>query len=310
MNRQYGIMFHHFHDNGIHIKCQGSLDGNEFEKLILKLQKEHTILSASEWKYKKERQSLKENELCLTFDDALLCQYEIALPVLMKYSISAFWFLYTSPMEGILEKLEVYHYFRFCKFNSINDFYRAFFKKVLDKQVELNISVNETIWNNIPSDYLHEYSFYTKEDKVFRYLRDCVLKEEKYDFIMEKLMQDYQFDILENALKLWINKKQAKELCECCQVIGLHSHTHPTVMSEKSKKQQMFEYQKNKEILEEITIEKIDVMSHPCNSYNKETLEILNSLGVSLGFRSNMKSGFSGSLECPRIDHVSLEDYF
>jgi hypothetical protein len=47
-------------------------------------------------------------------------------------------------------------------------------------------------------------------------------------------------------------------------------------------------------------------MSHPCNSYNQATLEILRELGITLGFRANMASGFSSELELPREDHANL----
>lgn len=307
MDKPYGIMFHHFHNDDLHIKCQGSLDKENFETLILKLKENNVILSAEEWKYKKENDKLKSNEICFTFDDALLCQYEIALPVLKKYNISAFWFLYTSPMEGILEKLEVYHYFRFYKFHDISEFYKAFFEKVCSLQEVLKISPREYMKEDILGNYLCEFSFYTKEDRLFRYMRDCILKEEKYNFVMEQLMEDYQFDRKKIAARLWINREQVKELYESGQVIGLHSHTHPTRISEKSMVEQMVEYKKNKEILEEIIKTKIDVMSHPCNSYNKETLSILKSLEMKLGFRSNIEEGFKDNLECPRMDHVNCE---
>ena len=37
----------------------------------------------------------------VTFDDNLKCQYDIALPILDKYSLKAFWFIYTSPLDGV-----------------------------------------------------------------------------------------------------------------------------------------------------------------------------------------------------------------
>ena len=33
-NFYHGIMFHHFHDNGIHTKGQGSIDKDDFYKII------------------------------------------------------------------------------------------------------------------------------------------------------------------------------------------------------------------------------------------------------------------------------------
>ena len=36
------------------------------------------------------KQNLEDTDVCITFDDNLKCQYEIALPVLDKYSLKAF----------------------------------------------------------------------------------------------------------------------------------------------------------------------------------------------------------------------------
>ena len=43
-----------------------------------------------------ERSELRHNDIVLTFDDGLRCQYDIALPILNKHGIGAFWFVYSS----------------------------------------------------------------------------------------------------------------------------------------------------------------------------------------------------------------------
>ena len=53
------------------------------------------ILPADEWMARATSDRLDENDLCLTFDDALRCQYDVALPVLEKYGLTAFWFVYS-----------------------------------------------------------------------------------------------------------------------------------------------------------------------------------------------------------------------
>ena len=47
-------------------------------------------------------------------------------------------------------------------------------------------------------------------------------------------------------------------------------------------------------------------MSHPCNSYNNDTLEILTNFNIEIGFRANMKTAFNSNLEIPRIDHAEI----
>ena len=47
-------------------------------------------------------------------------------------------------------------------------------------------------------------------------------------------------------------------------------------------------------------------MSHPCNSYNNYTLEILKKLDIKLGFRANLVKGYNSEYEIPRIDHSEI----
>src|SRR2546426_12241772 len=81
----HGLMFHHFH-GGSHAGSQGSISLNDFER-ILALVDVDRILTPSAWLEKLDANRLGPHDLCLTFDDALLCQFEIALPVLEKYRL-------------------------------------------------------------------------------------------------------------------------------------------------------------------------------------------------------------------------------
>jgi hypothetical protein len=45
-------------------------------------------------------------------------------------------------------------------------------------------------------------------------------------------------------------------------------------------------------------------MSHPCNSYNLDTVEVLGEMGIQVGFRANMVKPMENYYEFPRIDHA------
>jgi hypothetical protein len=48
-------------------------------------------------------------------------------------------------------------------------------------------------------------------------------------------------------------------------------------------------------------------MSHPCNSYNADTIAVLRDLGIEQGFCSNMSHGPARSaFEIPREDHANI----
>ena len=130
----HGIMFHHFHDDGIHTKGQGSISKDDFYKMINFIGREN-ILDADIFFEKFKKNKLKEKEVCLTFDDVVKCQIDIALPVLEELKIKSFFFVYTSVFEGKPDNLEVFRYFRMNYFDNIEEFYNSFYK-ILDKDLK------------------------------------------------------------------------------------------------------------------------------------------------------------------------------
>ncbi|WP_016754110.1 polysaccharide deacetylase family protein [Leptospira santarosai] len=300
----HGIMFHHFHDEDKHIKSQGSISGEEFRNILLWLQRDFNIISAMEWFEKSKLQKLQKNDICITFDDNLLCQYTIALPILEELDIKAFWFIYSSPLIGVQEKLEIYRYFRSAKFNTVNDFYHSFGRIINESEyageVENKLKLLDT------DQYLSAFPFYSIEDKIFRYTRDYILGRDRYYVLMDTMISQMGMDIKEISSTLWNTSSNLKYLDRTGHVIGLHSHTHPTHLSSLSYNQQLEEYNENLHILESIVSRKIFSMSHPCNSYNEDTINILKSMNINFGFRANMERGYSSTLEYPRIDHALL----
>ena len=87
----HGIMFHHFHDDGVHTKSQGSISKDDFYRMIDFIGRDN-ILDANIFLEKLKRNKLKNNEVCFTFDDAIKCQIDIALPVLEDLKIKSFFF--------------------------------------------------------------------------------------------------------------------------------------------------------------------------------------------------------------------------
>lgn len=282
--KPHGIMYHHFHDNNKHIVGQGSISNKTFEEMLDYLEKEFNIINASDFIDKSNNKKLSNNDICITFDDGLLCQYDIALPVLKKRGIEAFWFIYSSPLCGIKEKLEIYRHFRFYSFKEIDDFYEAFFNFL----ISTDIKYGEIIDSFNPKDYLKDYPFYTTNDRIFRYLRDRVLGELKYYSIMDRMIKKYKYDVENNSKVLWMNSEQINDLSNHGHIIGIHSFSHPTVMTNKNKDEQLNEYYRNKIQLEEIVGKKIISASYPCNSFNNDTIECMKELGIQIAFRANM----------------------
>lgn len=302
--KAHGIMFHHFHNETKHIKGQGSISATDFGDLLDYYQKDHNIIGAEEFLYRSENNSLQPSDVCLTFDDGLLCQYDIAYPVMKERGLTAFWFIYTSPLDGIKEKLEIYRHFRFSKFADVEDFYSAFFEKCNEifpeKMTELH-SYN-------PDDHYKAFPFYTPNDKRFRYLRDRLLGEKNYNSLMDSMLVQYNYDIDNNSKLLWLDESSIIDLYENGNIIGLHSYSHPTVMENKSYDEQYNEYNKNKIQLEKIINHNIISVSYPCNSYNNDTIKCMQNLDIKIGFRANMADTIKNNIkfEYPREDHANI----
>lgn len=297
-----GLMFHHFHGTH-HPALQGSIDAATFRK-ILDFAGLENIISAQQWLERAEKGQLKNSHLCITFDDTLLSQYDIAKPVLDDLGIKAFWFVYSSVLRGELEKLEIYRYFRTTVYSHIDHFYEEFFELAAQLRPEAGKAALAAF---DPSSYLPNSPFYTDNDRKFRYLRDQVLQSDEYDSLMERMISRSEFTLGEIVEKIWLTQAHVKSLAEEGHIIGLHSDTHPTTMAKLPVDIQKKEYGTNSEYLSSLLGEPPVSMSHPCNSYSSTTLSTLRNLGIRVGFRADIAVVSDRTeLEYPREDHANL----
>lgn len=300
----HGIMFHHFHGKK-YPGSQGSISGDDF-KTILSYVGLERILSPVEWLERLAKNKLKPEDICLTFDDGLSSQFQIALPILDQYGIKAFWFVYSGVFEGQLENLEIYRSFRTRYFKNIDDFYQLFFKKVVEYGIRTDVA------EEIIKEQRELYSFYSINDIRFRFLRDKILGKEKYEKLMDSLLEEYSVAKQDLSKGLWIANKDLKYLSARGHFVGLHTYSHPTALADLSFGEQFEEYEKNYSHIKRVCEEGPITMSHPCNSYNEDTLQILKQLGIRCGFRSNtfprQEGGIlnTNNLEIAREDHANI----
>jgi len=302
---EHGIMFHHFH-NEKHQKGPGSISQEEFEG-ILNFIGLGRILCPLEWLERLRENRLTKEHLCLTFDDALLCQFEVALPVLEKYRLTAFWFVYSSVFDGRLEKMETYRVFRAKYFQSMDDFYALFFRKVFDS--EFSRIANEVLVEREIRKQIQLFPFYSVNDVKFRLVRDRALRKQDYERIMDEMIQERRVDLGELSKGLWMSNGHLRDLSSEGHVVGLHSYSHPTVLANLAYEQQFDEYQKNYLHIKEICRCAPVTMAHPCDSYNEYTLDILKRLGIVCGFRSNMFPRREGERLNPNQFEIAREDH-
>ena len=298
----FGIMFHHFHGRGFP-KMQGSISTSDFIKILKYLKNNYNLLNPQDFHKKIQYGKLSKKDTCLTFDDCLKSQIKFALPVLQKFKIKAFFFIYTSIFNSKFDKFEAHRDFRSTYYKSLDHFYNDFFKLV-KKDFPLD---HKKFSKKFTNQYLKKFGFYSLNDRKYRYYRDIVLTKINHDKILKKMMIKKKYNLSSRKKKIIMNKIDIKKILGEGHEIGLHSHSHPVKIETFKYTEQFKEYHKNNKILSQICKKKITSMSHPCGRYNKDTFKILNKLDIKFGFRSNMhKTKIKSFYEIPRVDHVDI----
>jgi peptidoglycan/xylan/chitin deacetylase (PgdA/CDA1 family) len=297
-------MFHHFHGEG-HPVGQGSITSDDLDRMIKWIKKDFVILDINDFFQRAVEGKLAENETCLTFDDSLLSQYEIALPVIESHGLTALFNVYSSAFSGKPDPLEIFRYFRSVTFETFDEFFDEFFQEV-KKSFPTEYTVGMSSFLNY-RDFYDSYPFYSENDKVFRFFRDKILGPSNYNLVMMDLMDERLFDTTEVPSKVFMTVPQLEQLHWKGHSLGLHSDTHPTQIQLLPKELQTKEYKTNYDFLRSITGAGAKMVAHPCGEYNETTLEILHQLEVEIGFRSSMNVPYTKSLlEIPREDHSNI----
>ena len=296
------VMFHHFHKNENKKYVKNSMNAKDFERLIKRIGLKN-ILSAEDWYKNLKSNKLKKNHFCFTFDDGLKSQYDVAFPILRKYNIKCFWFIFTSIFSNDYDQNEINKYFYYKYFKDFDEFFYHF-------KNEINfLKRKKLVFSKLKSkkaiNYFKKFKIYSQKERIYRYLRDNVFTNKELIFLHKRLFKKFNFDKKKIASKLWISKKNLRTLVNDNQIIGLHSHNHSSNISSKNFLNQYRDYKKNLDILKKYSNKKIFSSSHPFNSYDKKSLKVLKDLGISLSFRS-VYDNISSDLTFPRIDHSKL----
>jgi peptidoglycan/xylan/chitin deacetylase (PgdA/CDA1 family) len=303
MNRPFGLMFHHFH-GGLHKPdTANSLSEHQFEKILLYIGVKN-ILSPDQWIAAAKDGELKPSYRCLTFDDGLKNQFDIALPVLQKYKLKAFWFVYSAQYEGEYPRLDIFRRFRYHHYDDIEDYYKDFFS-----QTDITILKKNSKYEDWKNTFLSIAPFYSENDLKYRYARDVLLGAKKYYATVEKIIKFRGLSLADLTSELWLKKSDLHFLSKQGHALGMHSYDHPTDLKKLNELEQRKQYTQNMIFIKKFTPNPIS-MSHPCNSYDELTLKILSQIGVKVGFRANMSQknifNFQKNLQFPREDAANI----
>ena len=286
-NFVYGIMFHHLHNSKEKKFYQGSISSRNFRRIINDFGKKN-ILSPLEYSEKVLNNKIKDNEICLTFDDGLKSQYDVALPILEELKLKAFFFPNSSNFVQENELFEYCRYFRIKYFDNVNQFYEKFFSYFKVNELEIFLSTQKKNINN----YLKTLPIYTLEDIKFRLVRDIYLGEKKYYNYMLKMFKEYKFNYKNVTNEIFFTKKELVEISALGHEIGLHFHTHPTNLRSMKHSMQLKGYKRNYNFLSKTLKKRAFSMAHPSGSYNSDTFKVLKELNIGIGFNCYKKHNY------------------
>jgi peptidoglycan/xylan/chitin deacetylase (PgdA/CDA1 family) len=296
------LIFHYFEGSG-HPASQGSLTAEGFADFLTRFGR-NRILPAAEWLSRARTGTLGDDDICLSFDDGLASQFDVAFPVLRDLGLTALWFPYTSSLAGATDLHEVFRYFRALRFPDLRHFYTVFDQSCAGSVYAGTVAVGLTDF--VPASYLAQYTFYSDADRKFRYVRDELLGEAAYFEVMMGMMRAEGMSAADLVDRLWIRGDQLRALTDAGHVVGMHSHDHPVRMASLPPLEQKADYLTNLRMIEAATGTRPICVAYPCNCYDQETIDFLSAQGVGVGFR-NLMGGQSGgfrAMECPRQDYA------
>lgn len=278
----HGLMFHRFDARGAASGWQGALSAADFERILLRVGVE-CVLSPAEWSARAEADRLQPNDLCVTFDDALRCQMVHALPVLEKYGLQAFWFVYSCVYDSRPVRSEVYSYVA-AQIGGMAVLVDVFMARC---PPDMRAQLEAPAFASYREAIRHAAPFYSALDIEWRFLRNHPANREQFEALMDAIVEERGFPVADVAATLWLTEADLRRMVDAGHVIGLHSYDHPYDMTALSRAQQREQYTRNFLHLEAVTGTSPRCVAHPLNAYNDDTVAVLGDLGIRWGFRAN-----------------------
>ncbi len=298
-----GVMFHRFVPEG-RVSAQGALTPSRLRSILEDL-RGSGVIDASEWMERLASGSLAGHR-CLTFDDGLRSQLDLALPVLEDVDIRAFWFIPTGVFGDARPVAELLAH-ALDESDDVDVMLRSFCD-IAEGLVGAPPDASGLSAYRLQAQ--RRFPFYSDLDCEYRYVRNS-LTPEVLERTVEQVLETHGFERSDLDARIFVGAVDVQRLVAAGQTIGLHSHTQPFDIASLPVEQQHREYERNLQDLERTTGVRSESVAHPLGSYGPETLTLLEELGIVCGFRSDALSGVgltpgAGPLEFARIDAAAL----
>jgi len=241
------LMYHRIFDNinyKIDVDADYLITPEEFEKQIKYISEKYNVIAFDEFiEYCQNKSKLPKNSVIITFDDGYKDCYTIAHPILLKYNVSAMFFIAT---------------------DYINSDKIYWWDKVA-------YALNNT---NLTSFSVPELGAYNLENPVKRLeaKRNICKKlrqfnEQQKNEIINEIEQILKFEFDEINKDLFLNWEEINDMSKNGMDFGAHTCSH-AILTRVPNEQAKYEIRNSKSVIEANINKKINVFSYPSGTIN------------------------------------------
>lgn len=268
-----------------------------FEQQLSLLRSKYHVISVNELHQQLKEKAVKENTVCITFDDGYTDNYAVARPLLQQYKLPATFFITTNPViynkkywwdelqHCILEGGELPSDFKIQTRDIHFQFNLNGASKLTDELKKAHEDWKDPAPRPTPRAELYYQLWKILKPLPFEHIQQVMQAlpcsndtNTKKDATPEVVTVDELIDLFHNPLF----------------TPGLHTASHPALAFQSSAAQ-FAEIAKCKKDLEQIVNKIVDTISYPYGNYNAETIKVVRQLKINTGFSTEEKS----------IDHTS-----
>ena len=252
-----------------------------FEEQLAWLRRHRTILSVEDMVARFRNGNLGKHAVSLSFDDGYLDNYITALPLLERYEIPATFFICT---ETVLQQTPYW----WDEFDQIVLFDNG------NGEHQLSVNGSDFAFNfdqqeNDAQLRQWRYPHAPPNEKGRTYMRLWEqLRKLRHDERVT-LLQQWKQQICTSPPKTpaVINLQQLKTIAQHPLIsIGAHTARHPALQY-LDREMQKEEIQSNKQWLEDVCNQPVNLLAYPHGSYNDHTFSIANELGFTAAFATH-----------------------
>lgn len=247
---------------------------------------------------------LPDKALLLTFDDGYIDNYDVALPLLLKYGFQGSFFIPAKTFnENKILDVNKIHFILACVEikSNITELRDDIFSLLKTYRDSYDIATDDELYEK----YAIANRFDDKDTIFCKRVLQTALPKEVRNNITDILFNKYVgVNQEEFAKQLYLNKKQIQEMKQAGMFIGVHGYNHEW-LGDLSKEEFIKDLDKAIEVMDEFIDKDNWVMNYPYGSYNQDVIDYISSKGCKLGLITAVRTvdiEKDNPYELPRFD--------